>query len=483
MGYQRNDYALKRATFSVRGDVLEVVPSTSEDAVVRIEFWDDEVERIELLDLLNRHKVEELEELRLFPATHYVAPRPTVEEALLQIEKDLHERVKWFKKQGREVEAQRLYRRTMHDIEMIRELGHCKGIENYSRYFDGRAPGEPPFTLLDYFPEDFLLVVDESHMTIPQLRAMYNGDRSRKEKLVEYGWRLPSALDNRPLKFEEFLERIGQVVYVSATPGDWELERSKGKVVEQIVRPTGIPDPVVEVRPKMNQLEDLIREVTEVKKRGERALVLTTTKRLAEEVADYLTERGIKAKYMHSDLDAIERAHLIKELREGTVDVIVGVNLLREGLDLPEVSLVAILEADKEGFLRSYQALIQTIGRAARNLRGKAVLYADTITRSMKKAIEETERRRKLQLKYNEEHNITPRSVKKPLKDLLALEEMDLVKLAEEVPEGIKSEADLIKEIERLEKEMWECAKNWEFEKAAQLRDRIKKLKKALGLS
>ncbi|NPB08029.1 MAG: excinuclease ABC subunit B, partial [Aquificae bacterium] len=346
LGYQRNDYALKRATFSVRGDTVEVVPSNTDEFIVRIEFWDDEVDRIRVINLLNRHVVEEPEEYTLFPASHYIAPRPTVEEALEQIERDLVERVNWFKRQGREVEAQRLYQRTMYDIEMIRELGHCKGIENYSRYFDGRKPGEPPFTLLDYFPEDFLLIVDESHMTIPQLRAMYNGDRSRKEKLVEYGWRLPSALDNRPLRFEEFLERINQVIYVSATPGEWELERSRGVVVEQIVRPTGIPDPVVEVRPKMNQLEDLVREIKQVKKRKERALVLTTTKRLAEEVADYLTERRIKAKYMHSELDAIERAQLIKELREGTIDVIVGVNLLREGLDLPEVSLVAILEAD-----------------------------------------------------------------------------------------------------------------------------------------
>ncbi len=482
LGYQRNDYALKRATFSVRGDTVEVVPSNTDEFIVRIEFWDDEVDRIRVINLLNRHVVEEPEEYTLFPASHYIAPRPTVEEALEQIERDLVERVNWFKRQGREVEAQRLYQRTMYDIEMIRELGHCKGIENYSRYFDGRKPGEPPFTLLDYFPEDFLLIVDESHMTIPQLRAMYNGDRSRKEKLVEYGWRLPSALDNRPLRFEEFLERINQVIYVSATPGEWELERSRGVVVEQIVRPTGIPDPVVEVRPKMNQLEDLVREIKQVKKRKERALVLTTTKRLAEEVADYLTERRIKAKYMHSELDAIERAQLIKELREGTIDVIVGVNLLREGLDLPEVSLVAILEADKEGFLRSYQALIQTIGRAARNVNGKAILYADRITKAMEKAIKETERRRRIQTEYNEKHGITPRTVKKPLRELLAIEELDFVKLPADVPEDLRSEEELLKKIEKLEKEMWECARNWEFEKAAKLRDEIKKLKKLIGL-
>jgi excinuclease ABC subunit B len=401
---------------------------------------------------------------------------------LEQIERDLHERVKWFKDQGRLVEAQRLYQRTMHDIEMIRELGHCKGIENYSRYFDGRQPGEPPYTLLDYFPEDFLLIIDESHVTIPQIRAMYNGDRSRKEKLVEYGWRLPSALDNRPLKFEEFLERINQAIYVSATPGPWEIERSKGVVVEQIVRPTGLLDPQVEVRPTAGQLEDLVREIQERKKRKERALVLATTKRLAEEVAEYLQERNIKAKYMHSELDAIERAKVVKELREGSIDVIVGVNLLREGLDLPEVSLVAILEADKEGFLRSYTSLIQMIGRAARNINGKAILYADRITPSMQKAIEETNRRREIQEKYNREHGITPKSIVKPVKELLAIEELDYVRLPMNLPKDIKNEEDLIEKISRLEKEMWECAKRWEFEKAAKLRDEIKKLRELLNL-
>ncbi len=483
MGYERNDYAFKRATFSVRGDSIEILPSDAEDYTVRIELWDDEVERIVVIDTLNRHTLKELDEVSFFPASHYIAPRPTVERALEEIERDLKERVDWFKRQGKEVEAQRLYQRTMYDLEMIRELGHCKGIENYSRYFDGREPGEPPFTLLDYFPEDFLLIVDESHMTIPQIRAMYNGDRSRKEKLVEYGWRLPSALDNRPLKFEEFLERINQVIYVSATPSEWEIERSNGIIVEQIVRPTGLVDPQVEVRPTKNQLEDLIVEVKERIKRNERALVLTTTKRLAEEVADYLTERGIKATYMHSDLDAIERSRIIKDLREGNVHVIVGVNLLREGLDLPEVSLVAILEADKEGFLRSYTSLIQTIGRAARNVHGKAILYADRITNSMKRAIEETNRRRKKQEEYNKRHGITPRSVVKPVKELLALEELDYVQLPLKLPKGIKSEEDLIKRIEKLEKQMWEAAKNWEFEKAAKLRDEIKQLRSYLNLT
>ena len=426
--------------------------------------------------------IKEVEEVSFFPASHYIAPRSTVDTAVEEIERDLKERVEWFKSQGKHLEAQRLYQRTMYDLEMIRELGHCKGIENYSRYFDGREPGEPPFTLLDYFPEDFLLVVDESHMTIPQIRAMFNGDRSRKLKLVEYGWRLPSALDNRPLKFEEFLERLNQVIYVSATPGDWEIERSEGIIVEQIVRPTGLVDPEVEVRPTKNQLEDLIKEIQDRIKRNERALVLTTTKRLAEEVADYLTERGIKATYMHSDLDAIERARIVKDLREGSVDVVVGVNLLREGLDLPEVSLVAVLEADKEGFLRSHTSLIQTIGRSARNVNGKAILYADRVTNAMRKAIEETNRRREIQREYNKKHNITPKSVVKPVKDLLALEELDYVKLPTKLPKGIKSEQDLLRRIEKLEKEMWKCAKNWEFEKAAKIRDEIKTLRNYLNL-
>ena len=482
IGYERNDYAIKRATFAVRGNALEVIPSDMEDQLLRIEFWDDEIESISLMDAINRHKIKELKRVILFPASHYIAPRDIVESALEEIERDLKERVEYFKSQGKLVEAQRLYQRTMHDIEMIRELGHCKGIENYSRYFDGRKPGEPPYTLLDYFPEDFLLIVDESHVTVPQIRAMYNGDRSRKEKLVEYGWRLPSALDNRPLRFEEFLQKINKVIYMSATPSDWEIQRSNGVIVEQIVRPTGLLDPIVEVRPTRNQIEDLIREIQERKKQGERALVLTTTKRLAEEVADYLKERGIKAKYMHSDLDAIERAKIVKELREGSIEAIVGVNLLREGLDLPEVSLVAILEADKEGFLRSYASLIQTIGRAARNVRGKAILYADRITESMKRAIEETNRRRKIQEEYNKKHGITPKSIVKPIKELLAIEELDYVKLPTKLPKGINSEEDLIEKINKLEKEMWECAKRWEFEKAAKLRDQIKELRELLKL-
>jgi excinuclease ABC subunit B len=483
IGYERNDFSFKRGTFSVRGgDSIEIVPSHADDIVIRIEFWDNEIDSIKELDLLNRNVIREIDYTVLFPATHYVAPKPALMEAIEKIEKDLKERVEYFKSQGKEIEAQRLWQRTMYDIEMIKEIGHCKGIENYSRYFDGRKEGEPPFTLLDYMPEDFLLIVDESHVTIPQVRGMYNGDISRKQKLVDYGWRLPAALDNRPLKFDEFLRKINKVIFVSATPGDWEIEFSKGIIVEQIVRPTGLLDPEIEVRPTTNQLEDLIKEILKVKARNERAIVLTTTKRLSEDVADYLTERRIKAKYLHSDLDAIERAKAIKELREGSIDVIVGVNLLREGIDMPEVSLVAILEADKEGFLRSTTSLIQTIGRVARNINGKAILYADRITESMKKAIDETNRRREIQKRYNEEHGITPKSIVKPVKELLSIEDLDYVKVPDSIPKGIKTEKDLIERLNKLEKMMWEASKKWEFEKAAKIRDEINELKKVAGL-
>ena len=483
IGYERNDFSFKRGTFSVRGgDSIEIVPSHADDIVIRIEFWDNEIDSIKELDLLNRNIIRETDYTVLFPATHYVAPKPALMEAIEKIEKDLRERVEYFKSQGKEIEAQRLWQRTMYDIEMIKEIGHCKGIENYSRYFDGRKEGEPPFTLLDYMPEDFLLIVDESHVTIPQVRGMYNGDISRKQKLVDYGWRLPAALDNRPLKFDEFLRKINKVIFVSATPGDWEIEFSKGIIVEQIVRPTGLLDPEIEVRPTTNQLEDLIKEILKVKARNERAIVLTTTKRLSEDVADYLTERRIKAKYLHSDLDAIERAKAIKELREGSIDVIVGVNLLREGIDMPEVSLVAILEADKEGFLRSTTSLIQTIGRVARNINGKAILYADRITESMKKAIDETNRRREIQKRYNEEHGITPKSIVKPVKELLSIEDLDYVKVPDSIPKGIKTEKDLIERLNKLEKMMWEASKKWEFEKAAKIRDEINELKKVAGL-
>ncbi|RMA93029.1 excinuclease ABC subunit UvrB [Hydrogenothermus marinus] len=475
--YQRDDYSFKRGTFSVKGDTIELIPSHTEDTILRVEFFGDEIDSISELDLFNRNTKKRVENAVIFPASHYVIPKPDIADAVKQIQKDLEKEVEDFRKAGKEIEANRLWQRTNYDIEMILELGTCKGIENYSRYFDGRKPGEPPYTLLDYFPDDYLLIIDESHVTIPQIRAMYNGDRKRKENLVKYGWRMKSAFDNRPLKFDEFLEKIERAIYVSATPADWEIERSKGIIIEQIIRPTGLLDPEVIVKPTEGQIDDLISEIWKIKERNERAIVITLTKKMAENLSDYLIERDIKAVYLHSEIDTIERAKIIKELREGKYDVIVGVNLLREGIDMPEVSLVAILDADKQGFLRSTTALIQIIGRAARNINGKAILYADKITPAMEKAIKETERRRKLQKEYNEKHNITPKTIKKEIKDLINLEEIG-IKIYEDIPDNITSEEELLNEIEKLEKQMWEYAKNWEFEKAAQLRDKIEKLKK-----
>ncbi len=475
--YQRDDYSFKRGTFSVKGDTVEVLASHTEDTILRIEFFGDEIEAITELDLFNRNVKRKLDRAVIFPASHYVIPKPDIAEAVKQIQIDLEKEVEEFRKLGKEIEANRLWQRTNYDIEMILELGTCKGIENYSRYFDGRKPGEAPYTLLDYFPDDYLLIIDESHVTIPQIRAMYNGDRRRKENLVKYGWRMKSAFDNRPLKFEEFLQKIERAIYVSATPSDWEIERSKGVIVEQIIRPTGLLDPEVVVKPTEGQIDDLISEIWKVKERNERAIVITLTKKMAENLSDYLQERDIKAVYLHSEIDTIERAKIIKELREGIYDVVVGVNLLREGIDMPEVSLVAILDADKQGFLRSTTALIQIIGRAARNVNGKAILYADKITPAVEKAIEETNRRRKLQEEYNKKHGITPKTIKKEIKDLINLEEVG-IKIYEDIPDNINTEEDLLKEIEKLEKQMWEHAKNWEFEKAAALRDKIEKLKK-----
>ncbi|MFN4308229.1 excinuclease ABC subunit UvrB [Sulfurihydrogenibium azorense] len=476
--YQRDDFSLKRGTFKVKGDTVEILPAYTEDVIIRIEFFGDEIENITEIDIFNRDVKRKLERTVIFPASHYVIPRPDMIEAIKQIQKDLEIEVEEFRKQGKEIEANRLWQRTNYDIEMMLELGTCKGIENYSRYFDGRKPGEPPYTLIDYFPEDFLLIIDESHVTIPQIKAMYNGDLARKENLVKYGWRMKSAYDNRPLKFEEFVSKIQKAIYVSATPAQWEIERSKGVIVEQIIRPTGLLDPVIEVKKTEGQIDDLINEIWKVKERNERALVITLTKKMAENLADYLQERDIKAVYLHSEIDTIERAKIIKEFREGKYDVIVGVNLLREGLDMPEVSLVAVLDADKQGFLRSKTALIQTIGRAARNENGKAILYADKLTPAMVETIEETNRRRKLQQEYNEKHGITPKTVKKEIKDLISLEELGILELYQEIPEDISTEEDLLKEIEKLEKQMWEYAKNWEFEKAAQVRDKLEKLKK-----
>ncbi len=476
--YVRDDFSFKRGTFRVKGDTVEVLPSHTEDVIVRIEFFGDEIDAISELDIFNRDVKRKLERTVIFPASHYVIPKPDMADAIKQIELDLQKEVEAFKKAGKEIEANRLLQRTNYDIEMMMELGTCKGIENYSRYFDGRKPGEAPYTLMDYFPDDYLLIVDESHVTIPQVKAMYNGDRKRKENLVKYGWRLSSAYDNRPLKFEEFLQKIERAIYVSATPSEWEINRSKGIIIEQIIRPTGLIDPEIEVRPTEGQMDDLINEIWKLKERNERAIVITLTKKMAENLADYLQERDIKAIYLHSEIDTIERAKIIKELREGKYDVIVGVNLLREGIDMPEVSLVAVLEADKQGFLRSTTALIQIIGRAARNIHGKALLYADKISPAMKEAIEETNRRRKIQEEYNREHNITPQTVSKDVKDLISLEELGIIEMYKDLPDDIQNEEDLLEEIEKLEKQMWQYAKDWEFEKAAELRDKIEKLKK-----
>lgn len=476
--YQRDDFSLKRGTFKVKGDTVEILPAYTEDIIVRVEFFGDEIESISEIDIFNRDVKRKLDRTVIFPASHYVIPRPDMLEAIKQIQKDLEIEVEEFRRAGKEIEANRLWQRTNYDIEMMLELGTCKGIENYSRYFDGRKPGEPPYTLIDYFPEDFLLIVDESHVTIPQIKAMYNGDFSRKENLVKYGWRMKSAYDNRPLKFEEFVQKIQKAIYVSATPADWEIKRSKGVIVEQIIRPTGLLDPIIEVKKTEGQIDDLINEIWKVKERDERAIVITLTKKMAEHLADYLTEREIKAIYLHSEIDTIERVKIIKEFREGKYDVIVGVNLLREGLDMPEVSLVAVLDADKQGFLRSKTALIQTIGRAARNVNGKAILYADKLTPAMIETIEETNRRRKIQEEYNKKHGITPKTVSKEVKDLISLEELGILEMYNQLPDDINSEEDLMKKIEQLEKQMWDYAKNWEFEKAAEIRDQLEKLKK-----
>jgi len=404
MHYERTEMDFTRATFRVRGDIIEIFPSNEEKRAVRVSLWGNEIEEIKIIDPFRGKVLGKVNEIVIFPASHYVTSEDKLRRAIKEIRKELKERVEYFKSQGLYQYAERLEKRTLYDLELLEEVGYCKGIENYSRYLDGRKPGEPPYTLLDYFPDDFLLFVDESHITIPQIRGMYRGDRSRKETLVEYGFRLPSALDNRPLTFKEFEERINQVIYVSATPGDYEIEKAEGRIIEQIIRPTGLLDPKVEVRSSENQVEDLFFEIKKRAKAEERVLVCTLTKRMAEELTDYYKELGIKACYMHSDLKTLERARIIRDLRKGVYDVLIGINLLREGLDLPEVSLIAILDADKEGFLRSERALIQMIGRAARNVNGTAILYAQTITPAMKKAIEETERRRKIQEEYNKTH-------------------------------------------------------------------------------
>ncbi len=479
MHYERRETDFTRGTFRVRGDVIEVFPANEEKKAYRISFFGGEVEEIKVIDPFRGKTLGKVESALIFPATHYLTSRNiyTITE---EIKQELKERVAYFKKEGLHLFAERLEKRTLYDLEMLEETGYCKGIENYSRYLDGRAPGEPPYTLLDYFPDDFLLFIDESHITIPQLRGMYRGDRSRKETLVEYGFRLPSALDNRPLTFEEFEERLNYVVYVSATPGDYEIEKAEGRIVEQIIRPTGLLDPKIEVRPLSNQVEDLYFEIKKRIEKNERVLVCTLTKRMAEELTEYYKELGIKACYLHSDLKTLERARIIRDLRRGVYDVLIGINLLREGLDIPEVSLVAILDADKEGFLRSERSLIQTMGRAARNVNGKALLYADRITQAMQKAISETERRRKIQENYNREHNIVPSSIVKSLEDpLMKMVEADYVDLERvvEIEEHFESLEDLRAEIDRVEKEMKEAARKYEFERAAILRDRLFSLK------
>ena len=465
--YTRNDFEAERGTFRVRGEVVEILPAASQDRALRVEFFGDEIERISEIDTATGHVLRCMSHVMIFPASHYAISRDKLDGCILQIENDLRERLADLKENGRLVEAQRLEQRTRYDIEMLREIGYCNGIENYSRYFDGRQSGEAPFTLMDYFPKDMLIMIDESHMTIPQIRAMYNGDYARKRSLVDYGFRLPAAFDNRPLKFYEFEQKANQTIYVSATPGPYEMERSE-QTVEQIIRPTGLIDPEIIVRPATGQVDDLLGEIRTVAARGERILVTTLTKRMAESLTEYLRSMDVRVEYMHSDVDTLDRIKLIHDLRAGEYDVMVGINLLREGLDMPEVSLVAILDADKEGFLRSETSLIQTIGRAARNVDGRVIMYADQLTDSMQRAISETNRRRELQQKYNEEHHITPRSVRAAIREL-----MEVTRVPDQGAAVIADEEERRMAIERIEERMLEAANNLDFEKAAKLRDQM----------
>ena len=471
--YTRNELDFKRGTFRAKGDVVEIYPSDESETAVRVSFWGDEIEKIDSINALTGKVEGSRNHVMIFPNSHYVTTADKMERAITTIQEELKERVKYFKDNGKLLEAQRIEERTNFDLEMMKETGFCQGIENYSRHISGREPESAPFTLFDYFPKDFLLLIDESHATIPQVRAMYNGDRARKETLVNYGFRLPSAFDNRPLKFEEFEERINQVVFVSATPGDYEKEHSKERVVEQIIRPTGLLDPKIEVRPVENQVDDLIKQIRERTERNERILVTTLTKKMAEDLTKYLTGLDIKVRYMHSDIKALERMEIIRDLRMGKFDVLVGINLLREGLDIPEVSLVAILDADKEGFLRSERSLIQTIGRAARNTDGKVIMYADELTESMDKAITETNRRRKIQQEYNAEHNITPTTIKKAIRETIKAT-YQVSDNQEEL--NIKKGETVEDAVNRLTEEMLKYAQNLEFEKAAEIRDQIKQL-------
>lgn len=476
--YQRNDYDFHRGTFRVRGDTVEVFPAYEDRQALRIEFFGDTIEAIYEIDPLRGKTIKKLEKAPIYPGSHYVTPKERLIISTQNIREELRERLIELKSQGKLLESQRLEQRTNYDLELLEEMGYCPGIENYSRHLTGRAPGEAPPTLLDYFPKKFLLFIDESHMTIPQLQGMYRGDRSRKETLVEYGFRLPSALDNRPLKFEEFENMVNQVIYVSATPAEYEFTKSRNFVIEQIIRPTGLVDPEVVVKPATHQVDDLMEEIRKTVMCGERVLVTTLTKRSAEDLTEYYEGLNVRVKYLHSDVETLERMEILRELREGKFDVLIGINLLREGLDLPEVSLVAILDADKEGFLRSERSLIQTFGRSARNINGRIVMYADTFTESMKKAIDETKRRRRIQLEYNKKNNITPKTIKKSIFDIRSLYEMDYytVHVAGESEEKYIPVKEIPKTIEKLKKQMIESAKKLEFEKAAELRDKIKKL-------
>ena len=472
--YERNDIAFERNMFRVRGDTVEVWPAYWKDTAIRVEFFGDEIDRISEINVVTGSPIRRLNNIPIWPATHYVTPKEKMDAAIQEIYKEMEERVAFFEGENKLIEAQRIKQRVMYDIEMMQELGYCSGIENYSRVIEGRPVGSPPHTLLDYFPKDFVLFIDESHATLPQVRAMFNGDRARKNTLVEYGFRLPCAFDNRPLKFDEFEKRLNQVVYVSATPGEYERERS-GQIVEQVIRPTGLLDPLVEVRPVDGQIDDLIGEIAQRTARDERVLVTTLTKKMAESLTDYLKNAGIRVRYMHHDIDTIERMEIVRDLRLGTFDVLVGINLLREGLDLPEVSLVAILDADKEGFLRSETSLIQTIGRAARNADGMVILYADSITPSMRRAMDETQRRREKQDSFNRAHGIVPKTVKKSVRELMVLSAEDKPAQDRDMPQLTKLQR--MEAIAKLEKEMKEAAKMLEFEVAAALRDQIIKLR------
>ena len=486
MQYQRNDMDFHRGTFRARGDTLDIFPAYETDRAVRVRFFGDEVEEISEIDPLRGVTLRKLPYAAIFPGSHYATPADQLQRAVKSIRAELFERLNELRGEGKELFAQRLEQRTTYDIEMLEEMGYCSGIENYSRHLDGRRPGEPPYTLINYFPDDFLLVVDESHMTIPQVQAMFRGDRARKDKLVEYGFRLPSCRDNRPLTFREFEKRINQVIYVSATPGPYELKQTGGAVVEQVVRPTGLVDPEIILKPAKGQVDDLLEEIRRAVARGERVLVTTLTKRMAESLTEYYAELGVRVRYMHSDIDTLERIEIVRDLRLGAFDVLVGINLLREGLDMPEVALVAVLDADKEGYLRSETSLIQTCGRAARNVNGRVILYADKITGSMRRAMDEMNRRRAKQIAYNREHGIVPRSISKPVPDLLArlgalaARKEEAARAAEDAAPYLLSPRELEREIDRLRKEMKRAADRMDFERAAALRDRILAMERQL---